>query len=88
LLYRGDRSAFRRDRGLVLRDGRLVMARVDRKERLAGVDYVAGHNVDASDDTAALDGERDHLTRRLDDAGARNVIVVGVRGGRDRRRRD
>jgi hypothetical protein len=65
LLYRGDRSAFRRDRGLVLRDGRLVIARVDRKERLAGVDYVAGHNVDASDDTAALDGERDHLTRRL-----------------------
>jgi hypothetical protein len=32
LLDRGDRSAFRRDRGLVLRDGRLVIARVDRKK--------------------------------------------------------
>ena len=78
LLDRGDRSAFRRDRGLVLRDGRLVIARVDRKERLAGPDYVAGRNVDASEDTAALDGVRNYLTRRVNDAGALNFFVVGM----------
>jgi hypothetical protein len=88
LLDRGDRSAFRRDRGLVLRDGRLVIARVDREKRLAGLDCVAGYNVDASDDPAALDGESGHLTRRLDDAGARHVIVLGVCGDCDRRHRD
>ena len=53
-----------------MRDGGPVIASVDREQRLTGLDWVAGHDLDTSDDTAALDRECDNLTRGLDDADA------------------
>ena len=76
LVDRGDRSSRRRDRRLVLRDRGPVVAIVNREERLAGLDEVAGNNSDAGDDAAALGGKSDHLARGLNDSRPGNVIVV------------
>ena len=85
LVDRTDRCLRRRDRRLVLGDGGAVVSVIDCKERLACLDPVAGDDVDPGNHAAAFDGDRDDLARRLDNAGAHDILFIGAGRGASRR---